>query len=105
MRFRQLVAAAAMSSALAASVAFALPRTETTVPRATVQSLGGKTLDTRTSQSRMSLIFYVDKDATQQNKALKDALKAQGKNKRRKANVDVYAVADVSAWDFWPAKG
>lgn len=105
MRWNRLVAAATLASVTAAGVAFALPRVGTTVPRATVQSLGGKTLDTRTFQGRISLVFYEDKDATEQNKALKDALKAQAKGKKRKANVDVYAVADVSAWDFWPAKG
>jgi predicted transcriptional regulator len=105
MRWKRTVAAAIATSCLVATVALALPRVGTTVPRATVQTLDGKTLDTRGLQGRTTLIFYEDKDATEQNKVLKDALKLQEKNKARKANVDVFAVADVSAWDFWPAKG
>ncbi len=91
--------------ALVCSVCLALPRTGTTVPRASVQSLSGKTFRTQRTQGRLTLVFYEDKDATQQNKALKDALKAQLDKGGRKRNVDIIAVADVSAWDFWPAKG
>lgn len=105
MGWKQFVAATILAPALFAGVAYALPHAGTTVPRATVQSNGGKVLDTRTIRGRLTLIFYEDKDATEQNKALKDALAAQHKDKARKAQVDVYAVADVSAWDFWPAKG
>lgn len=90
---------------LVAATALALPKVGVIVPNATAQSIDGKTLDTRAIQGKTTLIFYEDKDVTQQNKPLKDALALQKKKGERKANADVHAVANVSAWDFWPAKG
>jgi hypothetical protein len=105
MRRNNTVALLIAAMLVVATTALALPRVGTTVPNATAQSLDGKTLDTRALQGKISLIFYEDKDVTQQNKALKDALELQKKKDERKANAEVHAVANVSAWDFWPAKG
>lgn len=85
--------------------AWALPRVGATAPAARVQTIDGKTLDTRSLRGNVTLIFYEDKDVTAQNKALKDALIAQKKAPGYKTNVRIHAVADVSSWDFWPAKG
>ncbi|MCU0691412.1 MAG: hypothetical protein MUF54_08420 [Polyangiaceae bacterium] len=90
---------------LTTAAAFALPRSGQALSAAMVQTLDGKTLDTRNLQGKITLIFYEDKDTTQQNRALKDALIAQKKSPGRRDNVRIYGVADVSSWDFWPAKG
>jgi predicted transcriptional regulator len=91
--------------ALAAATAIALPRPGTAAPAARAQTLDGKVLDARAQRGKIALIFYEDKDSTQQNKALKDAITQQGKATGHKLNVVIYAVADVSGFDWWPARG
>ena len=51
------------------------------------------------------LIVYEDKSSTAQNKALKDELAQIAKGDRYRSSVALAAVADVSAYDFWPARG
>jgi len=69
--------------------------------------LGGirSQLASRDLRGKTTVVFYEDKDSTDQNKALKAALKHQKKTYGRGPNVRLVAVADVSAWNFWPAKG
>jgi len=85
--------------------AAALPRPGTSAPAARAQTLDAKVLDLRALRGRIALVFYEDKDSTAQNKALKDAITAQKKTHGHKLNVVIYAVADVSGYDFWPARG
>ncbi len=52
-----------------------------------------------------SLIVYEDKDGGGQNKPFLERLSKLRGADARFAKVLVVAVADVSSWDFWPAKG
>lgn len=94
------IAIAALSTA-----AHAIPPQGARAPAAVVQTLDGKRLDTRKLQGKTTVIFYESKDATAQNGALKAALARQDKTTGYGESVQVVAVADVSAWNFWPAKG
>lgn len=51
-----------------------------------------------------TVLFYEDKDGTFQNQPLKDALFQKGKEKGLLERVSVVAVANVRAFDWFPAK-
>ena len=51
-----------------------------------------------------TVMFYEDKDATFQNQPLKDALFKKGKEKGLLEAVSVVAIANVRAFDWFPAK-
>ena len=51
-----------------------------------------------------TVLFYEDKDGTFQNQALKDALFQKGKETGLLRAVSVVAVANVRAFDWFPAK-
>lgn len=55
-------------------------------------------------RSRPSVLFYEDKDSTRLNQALKDALFAAGKKNNLLDAVSVVAVANVQAYDWFPAR-
>lgn len=99
------MAAAGLAAALVAATVWALPQAGTQAPVARAETVDGKVLAPHTLGGKVALIFYEDKDSSSQNKALKDAIKAQGKSPGHKDNVVIYAVADVSAYDYWPARG
>ena len=88
-----------------AGSAHALPAVGTPPAPATVEALGGESFKTRDLRGKTTLIFYENKDTTKQNRALKLALERQKKREGYGENVRIVAVADVSAWNFWPAKG
>lgn len=101
-----LLCAAALSAALLSGAALALPTEGQVAPNARVEDVDGRELQIKTLRGRPILIVYEDKDSNTQNQALKDALaklaKGDGRYRRTLATV---AVADVSAYDFWPVKG
>jgi len=84
---------------------FATPKQGESLPAARVESLDGRVLDTRTFAGKNVLVFYEDKDAAKHNMALKNDLAKVKSSPGWKPNVLVAAVADVSAYDWWPAKG
>jgi hypothetical protein len=96
---------AALLTATLASTADAAPKVGERVPPTRAATLDGKAFDTRATNGKITLIFYEDKDAVVHNQALKNELHAIKGSPGFKPNVRVVAVADVSAWDFWPAKG
>lgn len=51
------------------------------------------------------LLVYEDKDASKQNADGKQLLAAWHDPLDNRARVDVWPVADLSKWDFWPARG
>lgn len=50
------------------------------------------------------LLIYEDQDAAKQNTAAKDRLAQINADPQRRARVDVIAIADLSKWDWWPAR-
>ncbi|MBI5537374.1 MAG: hypothetical protein HY898_31920 [Deltaproteobacteria bacterium] len=96
---------AALFTVTLASTADAAPKVGERVPQTRAAAIDGKAFDTRATNGKITLIFYEDKDAVAHNQALKNELHAIKRSPGFKPNVRIIAVADVSAWDFWPAKG
>lgn len=55
-------------------------------------------------RGRPSVLFYEDKDSTKLNQPLKDALFAEGKRHGLLDAVSVVAIANVQAFDWFPAR-
>jgi hypothetical protein len=74
-------------------------------PNARLEDADGRVSDLKALRGKPILIVYEDRDSAKQNEALKRELGALARGDRYRARVALAAVADVSAWDFWPAKG
>lgn len=101
-----LVSVAALAlSTLGSSLALALPTEGDAAPNARLEDADGRALELKAWKGKPILIVYEDKDSATQNQPLKDALSKLAKGDRYKSAVALAAVADVSAYDFWPVKG
>lgn len=105
--FRNRVAAAAIAATVsgAAVPALALPTVGDEAPNGKVEDADGKQLETKTFKGKPMLIVYEDRDAAEQNTALKKELSDLAKGDKYKSKIALAAVADVSSFDFWPVKG
>ncbi len=72
---------------------------------ARVHDVDGRVFELHAARGKPLLIVYEDKDSATQNVALKGDLAKLAKGDRYKATVALAAIADVSSYDFWPAKG
>lgn len=100
--------AALVGPAMVAAIvtaASAAPKPGDALPAARAATLDGRELNTRSMSGKIVLIFYEDKDSAQLNMALKNELGKVQKSPGWKPNVVVAAVADVSGYDWWPARG
>lgn len=106
-KLRSLFASAALVSAgsLIATSSLALPKEGTAAPNARIEDADGHVAELKSFAGRPILIVYEDRDSAQQNTALKGELAALAAGERYRSKIALAAVADVSAWDFWPAKG
>jgi len=52
-----------------------------------------------------TLLVYEDKDSSQTNMTLKRELAELAKGDRYKKSISLIAMADVSAYNYWPARG
>ncbi len=104
-RLSSAASAAALAVALVSGAALALPTVGDRAPDARVEDADGRELQLKALRGKPILIVYEDKDSTTQNQALKDALAKLAKGDRYKRSIAVTAIADVSSYDFWPAKG
>jgi len=105
MQIARAASMAALFTVTLSATADAAPKVGERVPQTRATALDGKAFDTRGSNGKITLIFYEDKDAATHNQSLKNELYAIKRSPGFKPNVRIIAVADVSAWDFWPAKG
>lgn len=105
MRASHVIIAAIFTTTIAITSAHAIPSIGSPAPRVSAESLGGNDFNANDLRGKTTVIFYENKDVTTQNRALKAVLRNQKKNQGYGENVQVIAVADVSAWNFWPAKG
>lgn len=105
--FRNRVAAAAIAATVSGAVvpALALPAVGDEAPNGKVEDADGKALETKTFKGKPMLIVYEDRDAAEQNTALKKELSDLAKGDKYKSKIALAAVADVSSFDFWPVKG
>jgi predicted transcriptional regulator len=92
-------------STLGAATALALPTEGDAAPNARIEDADGRAVELKGFKGKPILIVYEDKDSAAQNQALKDTLSKLAKGDRYKSAVALAAVADVSAYDFWPVKG
>lgn len=85
--------------------ALALPKEGEKVPNARVEDAEGRALEMKSLKGKPVLVVYEDKDSAQQNQTLKEELSKLAKGDKYKSAIALTAIADVSAYDFWPAKG
>jgi predicted transcriptional regulator len=105
--FRNKLAAAALAAGVggASTSALALPSVGADAPNGKVMDADDKALEVKTLKGKPVLIVYEDRDSAKQNEKLKKALGDLAKGDKYKSKVALAAVADVSSYDFWPAKG
>jgi hypothetical protein len=105
--FRRSLAVAGLSTVAALPFAAqALPKVGGTAPAAAkVVDVDERSLSLETLRGQPVLVVYEDKDSSKLNAALKRELDELMKSQPRLRKVRVVAVADVSEYDFWPAKG
>ena len=98
-----LAAPAALGDPPSGSVvnAVGLPR----APDFELESTAGRTRRLRDFLGRVVIIIYEDRDSNQQNNPLKDDLAARARREDLSRDVSLVAVANLSAYDFWPARG
>ncbi|MBK8253178.1 MAG: hypothetical protein IPK82_10990 [Polyangiaceae bacterium] len=104
---RNKIAAAAVVAGMSGTSlsALALPKIGDDAPLGKVEDADGKTLETKSLKGKPVLIVYEDRDSATQNEKLKKELSVLAKGDKYKSKVALAAVADVSSYDFWPAKG
>ena len=71
---------------------------------AVVETSGGSTTHLVALWKRPTVLFYEDKDSTAVNQHVKDALYEQGRSRGLLDTVAVVAVANVAAFDWFPAR-
>jgi len=104
-RASKFVTAAAFAASLVPGISLALPKEGAEAPNARVEDADGKALQMSTLKGKPILIVYEDKDSAKQNQPLKDDLAKLAKGDKYKSKIALAAVADVSGYDWWPAKG
>lgn len=107
MKKRDLVFVAVLAgAAVAPAPADALPNVGSVAPSSLrVVDAYDRALDLKTLANRPILIIYEDKDSATVNQALKDELAKLAKGDKYKKAIALVPVADVSGYDFWPARG
>jgi predicted transcriptional regulator len=101
----KLVAVAALATALIPSPSFAVLKEGVDAPNARVEDADGKVLQLQSLKGKPILIVYEDRDSAKQNQTLKDDLSQLAKGDKYKKSIALAAIADVSSYDWWPAKG
>jgi hypothetical protein len=88
-----------------ASASWALPSPGTMRPAAQVVDADGRALDLRSINGKPILVLYEDKGSAKTNVALKRELSVLAKSGRYRSAIALVPVADVSSYDYWPARG
>lgn len=101
----QVIAAAALVTSLIATPVYALLAIGTEAPNARVEDADGKVLQMQSLKGKPILVMYEDRDSAKQNQPLKDELAKLGQGEKYKTQLAIAAIADLSSYDFWPAKG
>lgn len=97
--------AIASSASLMSAEALGVPREGEAAPNAALEDADGRVAELKAFRGKPILIMYEDRDSAKQNDALKKELGELARGDRYRSRVALAAIADVSAWDFWPAKG
>lgn len=87
-----------LGTALARAADDAAPRD------AELERTDGSTVAMRTYRGKPAVLFYEDRHSTELNADVKQALLEQGRAAGRTDAVHVVAIANIQAYDFFPAK-
>jgi hypothetical protein len=101
----KFIAAAALATVLVPSPSHAVLKEGTEAPNARVEDADGKVLQMQSLKGKPILIMYEDKDSSAQNQTFKDDLSKLASGDKYKKAIALAAIADVSSYDWWPAKG
>jgi hypothetical protein len=71
---------------------------------ATVENSSGSTTRLSTLWAKPTVLFYEDRDSTALNEHVKTALAERGRDEKLQQQVAVVAVANVAAWNWFPAR-
>jgi len=105
---RLLVVGAFLAWSTATSPSRAIPSVNDARPKLRLVDAWDRTLDIEDGTvkgKKAILVVYEDRDTSKQNKALKDDLAKLEKEPKFAPSMVVVAVADLTAYDFWPVKG
>ncbi len=94
-----------LALSLIASTALALPKPGDPGLNVKVQDADDHEVQLKDFTGKPILIVYEDKGSSQQNDALKKELSKLAKGDKYKDKVALAAIADVSAYNYWPVKG
>jgi hypothetical protein len=100
-----LAIGAALLPALTSIAADAMPKPGDARPSVRLVDAWDRTVNTRALGDKPVLVVYEDRDSAAQNQILKDELARLGKGDRYKKAMTLLAIADVSGFDYWPARG
>jgi hypothetical protein len=65
----------------------------------------GKPIQLSDFRGKPTVLFYEDRDSRDQNRKVKDELWKRGKEAGLTDSANVVGVANLQAFDFWPARG
>jgi hypothetical protein len=89
----------------ATSTAMASPKVGTARPNVVVSDAWERTFDVSKVGSRPLLVLYEDKDSAGENQTFKDELSKVAKGDAYKDKAVLLAFADLTGWNYWPARG
>jgi hypothetical protein len=87
----------------AATTARALPTVGGIAPRVEVENVAARAMRP-VPDAHPVLVMYEDKDAQKQNERARNVLGHINDRAENRARFEFAAVADVAAWNWWPAK-
>lgn len=102
MRIHTLVGIAVF---LLSSLGWALPPVGGVAPSAKVVDANDRPFNLAEVQGKPILLVYEDKESATLNAALKKELARLARGEQYRSSVALVPVADVHAYDFWPARG
>jgi hypothetical protein len=86
-------------------LARALPDVGAAHPEITLRDSWDRTTPMSRFLGLPTLLLYEDKGSTEQNSSLKAELARLARNDAYKGSIALVAIADVSAYDYWPVRG
>lgn len=90
---------------LGATAAFALPSVGEMGKNVNLEDADGRVIKLEALVGKPILIVYEDKASTKMNQPFKDELSKLAKGDKYKDKVALAAVADLTAYNYWPVKG
>jgi predicted transcriptional regulator len=102
---RVVVLGGLLASMTAASLCHALPNVGDARPQVRLVDAWERTLDIDDKAKKAILVVYEDRDSSKQNQTLKDELASLAKDPKFEVGVTVVAIADLTAYNYWPVKG